>query len=379
MNIKTSVFLILTLFAYSLVSANSVIKPSSDIETSQKTKLESTVLNQNLTLEKRVKALKSLLNDEMIDGHIQRTFCIWDPLGKTGPIASAAEDQVLRSLHYGMALNIEIFQNEDELIDRFSDEKSCDAILISGAAALQFNKFVGTIDAVGAYPELKHLQLLAQVLAKPTMAPHLTNEQFTVLGLATLGSKNLYMESAELTPLAAIKKKNIAVNRHDLGATSLIKALGATPKEHGLMAAVQAFADHETPLVISPSIGYLVLGHGQFDQNVVANKHPLAQSTVQLIGRTNRFPAGLAQLLREDFLFKFNNYAKRVNKELSHIPTNFWVNSPVSDTLALNNTLRDVRIALRDEGYYDASMLRLARKIRCRYEPTQSECIDPVE
>lgn len=379
MNMKISVILILSLFTHSVVSANQITIQSRHTGDLQRAKLESTVINQNMTLEKRVKALKSLLQNEMVDGHIERTFCVWDPLGKAGPITAAAEDQVLRSLHYGMALQIETFQNESELIDRFLNEKSCDAILISGATALQFNSFMGTIDAVGAYPEIKHLQLLAQVLAKPSMASRLTNDDYTVLGLATLGSTNLYMESANLTPLTAVKRKNIAVNQHDQGAIALIKALGATPKEQGLMAAVQTFADHQTPLAISPTIGYLVLGNGQFDKNVVANKFPLAQSTIQLIGRTHRFPNGLAQLLREDFLFKFNNYAKRVDKELAQIPANFWVTSSASDNLTLNNTLRNVRIALRDEGYYDATMLRLARKIRCRYEPNNSECINPVE
>jgi hypothetical protein len=38
-----------------------------------------------------------------------------------------------------------------------------------------------------------------------------------------------------------------------------------------------------------------------------------------------------------------------------------------------------VRIKLRDQGFYDASMLRLARKIRCRFEPTNQECTNPVE
>jgi hypothetical protein len=362
-----------------MISTSQAAQSSSSIQDQQQAKLESTVMNQNLTLEKRVKALKSLLKDEMVEGHIQRTLCVWDPLGKAGPITAAADDQVLRSLHYGMALTIETFQNENELIRRFLSENSCDAILISGAAALQFNRFMGTIDAIGAYPELKHLQLLAQVLAKPEMAPRLENEKFTVLGLATFGSTNLYLESSKLAPLSSIKNKSIAVNRHDMGAIEFIKAMGAIPKESGLMNAVQAFVEHESPILISPIIGYLVLGSGQFDKNVVANKLPLAQSSLQLIGHSKRFPAGLAQLLREDFLFKFNNYAKRVDKELSHIPANFWVNFSEKDKATIDESSQGVRITLRDEGYYDATMLRLARKIRCRFEPTHTECTNPIE
>ena len=81
--------------------------------------LEAAVLNQNLPLEKRIKALKTLLSSEMTDGKLPRTFCIWDPIGKAGPIATAAKDQVLRSLHYGMQLTIDVFQNEQEMVDTF--------------------------------------------------------------------------------------------------------------------------------------------------------------------------------------------------------------------------------------------------------------------
>ena len=122
MNIKASVALILCIFTHSLISTSHAAQSSSSIKDQQQAKLESTVMNQNLTLEKRVKALKSLLKDEIIDGSIQRTFCVWDPLGKAGPVTAAADDQVLRSLHYGMALTIETFQNENEHIERFLDE-----------------------------------------------------------------------------------------------------------------------------------------------------------------------------------------------------------------------------------------------------------------
>ncbi|WP_368043849.1 hypothetical protein [Thalassolituus sp.] len=34
---------------------------------------------------------------------------------------------------------------------------------------------------------------------------------------------------------------------------------------------------------------------------------------------------------------------------------------------------------MRKNGYYDGTMLRIARKIRCRFNPEKAECVDPVE
>jgi hypothetical protein len=36
-------------------------------------------------------------------------------------------------------------------------------------------------------------------------------------------------------------------------------------------------------------------------------------------------------------------------------------------------------LKLREEGYYDPAMLRLQRKIRCKFEPARSECTNPKE
>lgn len=342
-------------------------------------KLESTVMNQNLTLEKRIRALKKLYNDRTVNGRIERTFCVWDPLGKAGPIAATTDDQTLRSLHYGMTLNIQIFQNEQELINRFLTEKSCDAILVRGAAAMAFNKFSATIEAVGALPERKHLQLLMQVLANPSMGKRLTNDNYTVMGVATMGDSYVFMENKSLTSLTSLNGKSVAVQNTDKGMIKLIKAVGATPLEGDMMGAVQTFADNKVPSMLSPAIGYLVMGAGQMGDEIGALSTPIAQSTMQLIGRSEEFPPELAQILREDFLFKFESYARRVDKEISLVADSFWITPPEEDKATLANIYQNVRVELRDQGFYDASMLRLARKIRCRFEPTNQECVNPVE
>lgn len=382
MNTKTMLTAFFGLLFLSITCSTAFAEPATknpNIEPRKRSKLESTAMNQNLPLAKRIRALKELYSDRITNGLIDRTFCIWDPLGKAGPIAAATGDQILRSLHYGMTLNMVIFQDEQELINRFLTEKSCDAILVRGAAAMQFNKFTATIEAVGALPERRHLQLLAQVLANPSMGKHLTNDSYTMMGFATIGDSYVFVEDKSIRSLTALKGKNIAVQGIDKGMIEVITAVDATPIEGDMMVTVQTFANKKTPAMLSPAIGYLVMGSGQLGKDIGALENPIAQSTMQLIGRSKEFPLELAQILREDFLFKFNNYAKRVDKEVANVPKNFWIPTPEEDTKEIDNIYQKARIKLRDQGYYDASMLRLARKIRCRFNPTQEECTNPVE
>ena len=372
------ILMIATVMACSSALAAPAAK-NPDLDPQKRTKLESTVMNQNLTLEKRIRALKELYNDRTVNGQIERTICVWDPLGKAGPIAAATNDQTLRSMHYGMKLDIIIFQNEKTLITTFLKENSCDAILVRGAATKPFNKFSATIEALGALPERRHLQLLMQVLANPSMSKRLTNDDYTIMGVATIGDSYVFMEDKSVNSLLSMSGQNIAVQNTDYGMIELVKAVGATPTEGDMMASVQTFADKKVPAMISPAIGYLVMGAGQLGKEIGAITKPVAQSTMQLIGRTEQFPPELAQILREDFLFKFDNYARRVDREISLVADSFWITPPEKDKEKLADVYQGVRIKLRDQGYYDASMLRLARKIRCRFEPTQSECINPVE
>lgn len=379
MNIKTILTVLCSLLFLSTTCFAAPATKNPNLDSRTRTKLESTVMNQNLPLQKRIRALKELYSDRTVNGHIERSFCIWDPLGKSGPIAAASDDQTLRAMHYGMVNEIIIFQDEKELVNNFLTEKTCDAILIRAAASMQFNKFSATVEAVGALPERKHLHLLSQVLANPSMAKLLGNDDFTVMGLATIGDSYVFVEDNSIRSLSALKGKKIAVQSSDKGMIEIIKASGAIPVEGDMMATVQTFADKKTQAMLSPAIGYLVMGSGQLGENIGVFKKPVAQSTMVLIGRSEEFPPELAQILREDFLFKFDNYAGRVDKEVANVRDSLWLTTPEEEINKLNTIYQETRIKLRDQGYYDASMLRLARKIRCRFDPTNQECTNPVE
>ncbi len=101
-------------------------------------------------------------------------------------------------------------------------------------------------------------------------------------------------------------------------------------------------------------------------------KARLSQSTIQLIGRAERFPIGLAQMLREDFLFKFDSYVKRVETERANIQPQLWFPVAAAQQQALDSQLRE-------QGVYDARMLQLMKRVRCRINPAASECSDERE
>ena len=371
--------LLASIFGLLFLSSAVFADTSGDLESRRNSKLEATVMNPNLPLEKRIRALKKLQVDEMVGGRILRTFCVWDPLGKAGPISSTVDDQKLRSLHYGMDLTVITFQDEVELLDALRTDDRCDAALIRGSVAMEFNKFAGTIEAIGGMRQREQVHLLMQVLANPRMASRLTDDKYTVLGVATMGASYRFTSDRSKRSLADFKNQLLAVESLDPSRSEFVSAIGANPVNGSMMSNVQSYADGKVKGMISPIIAYLVMGTGQISRDVGIFDTPVAQSTIQLIGHTEKFPPGLAQILREDFLFKFDNYARRVDNEMALIPGEFWMKDTKADVQKMEQIALDVRLKLREEGYYDPAMLRLQRKIRCKFEPARSECTNPKE
>lgn len=353
--------------------------PAQSLEERRMQKLEDTVMNSNLPLEKRIRALRRILSDEMIGGRITRTFCLWDPLGKSGPVASTADDQKLRSLHYGMELEFTIYQDEQELLKDFKAGDTCDAALVRGHQAIQFNRFAGTIEAVGAVKDRKQLQVLVQLMANPKLAPKLTDGEYTVLGVVSVGENYVFTSDRTLRDVTDLRGQRVGVEAQYPEYVDLIRRLGGTPVPGTMLENVQKFSKGDISNMISPVAGYLVMRDGGNENSTGIIKSPLATSTVHLIGYAERFPKGLAQILREDFLFKFDSYTNRLDREMSIIPESMWLTPDPLKVQQVETAMQQVRLEKRSEGVYDPFMLTLQRKIRCKFDPTRDECRNPVE
>ncbi|MDX5297652.1 MAG: DUF6091 family protein, partial [Gammaproteobacteria bacterium] len=107
--------------------------------------------------------------------------------------------------------------------------------------------------------------------------------------------------------------------------------------------------------------------------------YPLAQISMQLVGRHEKFPNEIAQLVREAFFEGFDRIIARLEQETSKVPDKWWISIPDEDKAQYEVMMRDARLQLREEGYYAADMLALQRKLRCRSDAARPECTNPVE
>src|SRR5690606_39511911 len=107
--------------------------------------------------------------------------------------------------------------------------------------------------------------------------------------------------------------------------------------------------------------------------------YPLTQLTMQLIGRVDKFPNEVAQLVREASFESFEQILERLAQEEDRVPEHWWIPIPDDEKREYEVMMSTARLSLRDENYYDAEILTLQRKIRCQFVASREECSNPKE
>ena len=102
--------------------------------------------------------------------------------------------------------------------------------------------------------------------------------------------------------------------------------------------------------------------------------YPLTQLSMQLIGRLDKFPNEVAQLIREASFEAYPMVMSRIEQETKRVPDRWMINIPEKDKQEYEVMMQDARDALRGQGYYSGDMLTLQRKIRCKVNAARSEC-----
>lgn len=313
------------------------------------------------------------------DQRMTMKFCIWDIAGRAGPIFQAADEQRAQAMEMGINVELAAYTNEGVMVDEFLSGR-CDAALMSGLRAREFNTFSGTIDAIGALPDMDHVRMLYQALAHPTMSPHMVQGEYVVLGVFPAGPAHIFVNDRKINSIARAAGKRVAVLEHDPMQAQMISMMGATPVASDLSRAPRMFNNGVVDVLAAPLVAYelLELYRGMDPDGGIVDM-PLTQLSMQLIGRRSSFPQEVAQLIREATHERFDEVLEFLDRETARVPDKWMIPIPPEDRMEYETMMQDARVALREMNYYDGRMLTLQRRIRCRFDAERAECVDRNE
>lgn len=321
----------------------------------------------------RVQAIRNALDLDPGE-HIQRKVCIWDIAGRNGPVFQAAQDQRIEIMEYGINIQLEPYTNEGVMVEALKSER-CDAALMTGMRARLFNSYTGTVDAVGALPSLKHMRLLLKVLADPRSADKMVSGKYEILGIAPGGAAYVFVNDRKINTLGKAAGKKVAVLNYDETQAEMVAQVGATPVPSDITNAPNKFNNGVVDVLAAPLVAYEVLElyKGMNPDGGIIDM-PLAQMSMQLIGRDELFPDKVAQALREEFYNSFDEITEQLHNFAGKVPDKWWIEIPKDDKQEYETMMQEARNQLRNDGYYSGAMLDLQRRIRCKLDATRAEC-----
>jgi len=302
------------------------------------------------------------------------TMCAFTLMGEAGPDYQILRDYQAEALNWGVKLKLKSYMNEKIVVEELKAGE-CDLANMTGMQARQFNKFTGTLDALGVIPDYKHLKMVLNTLSQPKAAKYMKQGEFEIAGIQPTGAIFLFVRDRYLRGLSDLAGRKIGVLDTMPEMRQMVMDMGMTPVSSTVTNIFQKFNNGVIDITGGPAIVYEIMELEKgLDPGGAIIESPLLQSNVQLVGRISKLPAGFAQKSREFVAKNFDDSIRYIKKAEKAIPRRWWLPVPECQEKEMDELTRKIRLAFRDKGIYDGKALTLLRKVRCKQSPERAEC-----
>ncbi|WP_372239170.1 putative solute-binding protein [Acinetobacter sp. SwsAc2] len=308
----------------------------------------------------------------------KQQVCVFDLLGKAGESYKFLEEWTLVSKKWGAQVQLISFQDED-LADKAFQNDKCDAVYMTSMRARTYNKFAGSIDALGGVPSNKIAQKAVEYVLDPRntkrMTTTLQGESYEVAGIGLIGSAYIFVKDRSLNTIEKAQGKKFAILHYDRAQRVMVERVGAVPVMSDISNFIKKFNTGEVDVVAAPAYAYkpLEIEKGLGSKGAMLN-FPVVNVTADLIVRPERFPAQFGEQSRQWFLQKIPQSFAMVQRLEAAIPSKIKMQLSKEDKEKYQRLLREGRIDLTKQGVYDPGMMRVLKKARCTVERTNFEC-----
>ncbi|AYA70261.1 RND transporter [Acinetobacter sp. WCHA55] len=282
------------------------------------------------------------------------------------------------SKKWGAQVQLISFQDED-LADKAFQNDKCDAVYMTSMRARTYNKFAGSIDALGGVPSNKIAQKAVEYVLDPRntkrMTTTLQGANYEVAGIGLIGSAYIFVKDRTLNTIEKAQGKKFAILHYDRAQRVMVERVGAVPVMSDISNFIKKFNTGEVDVVAAPAYAYkpLEIEKGLGSKGAMLN-FPVVNVTADLIVRPERFPAQFGEQSRQWFLQKIPQSFAMVQRLEAAIPNKIKMQLSKEDKEKYQRLLREGRIDLTKQGVYDPGMMRVLKKARCTVERTNFEC-----
>ncbi|MCU7695734.1 DUF6091 family protein [Acinetobacter sp. AYS6] len=307
-----------------------------------------------------------------------QNVCVFDLLGKSGESYKMMEEWALAAKEWQADITLIPFQDEG-LVDRRLREGKCDAAYMTSMRTRNYNKFAGSIDAIGGVTSNAIAQkAISYVLDKRNKNRMVTTQNGTnyeVVGIVQIGLAYLFVKDKNLNSIEKVRGTKFAILQYDAAQKIMIESIGAKPIPSEITDFVKKFNSGQVDAIAAPAYAYkpLEIGKG-VGTNGAMFTFPVVNVTGDLITRSDKFPVDFGIKSRDWFIQQIpQNFAMVKRLEIG-VPSKIKMNFSAEDKTKYQKILREGRLSLTKQGVYDATMMSVLKRARCTVERTNFEC-----
>ena len=310
--------------------------------------------------------------------HAGQSVCVFDLLGKSGESYKMMEEWALAAKTWNTDVQLIAYQNE-ELADKDFKNGKCDAAYITTMRARQYNKFAGSIDALGGVPTnaiaLKAITFVLDKRNVKRLKTKIDNEEIEIGGIGQIGPAYIFVNDRAINTIEKGKGKKFAVLAYDKAQIAMVERVGAIPVPSDISNFIKKFNTGEVPMVGAPAYAFkpLEMEKGLGSKGALIN-FPVLNVTADLVFRSQKFPATFGNDSRTWFIKQLPRQFSMVKRLEEGIPAKYRLNLSKVDTEKYQKLLRDGRMDLTRQGIYDPTMMSVLKRARCTVDRTNFEC-----
>ena len=307
-----------------------------------------------------------------------QTVCIFDLLGRAGESYKLMEEWALASKNWGADVKLVAYQKEEQADRDFKNGK-CDAVAMTTMRSREYNKFAGSIDALGGVPSNDIARRAISYALDQRNAKRLVStmkgEKYEVAAIAPLGIAYIFVRDRSMDTIEKGIGKKFAYLHYDIAQKIAIERVGAIGVPSDISTFVGKFNRGEVDSIAAPAYAVKPLEiYKGLGKSGAMFTFPLINVTGNLIIRQNKFPEGFGQNSRAWSLRQLPKAMNTIRRLEAEIPARYKLNVTAEDKLRYQKLLRDGRIELTERGIYDPVMMRVLKRARCTVERTNFEC-----
>lgn len=308
----------------------------------------------------------------------KQNVCVFDLLGKAGESYKLMEEWALAAKAWGADINLTVYQSEEAVDKNFKTNK-CDAAAMTTMRSREYNKFGGSIDALGGIPNNEIARRAINYALDKRNAKRLVSEKngvkYELAMITPIGIAYIFVKDRAMNTLEKGKGKKFAYLHYDLAQKVAVERVGAIGVPSDIFNFVKKFNDGEVDAIASPAYAYKPLEiYKGLGSNGAMFTYPVVNVTADLIIKPEQFPEGFGIKSREWAVKQLPSSFKKIEKMEAEIPAKYKLNVSKDDALRYQKLLREGRIELTKRGVYDPMMMSVLKKARCTVDRTNFEC-----